>query len=119
MENWLNPTALVSAATVFATVIGAMIAIAKERRAAPIDKKTVEMATTTAISTASKQAVETSTLLNERLENENKRVIEEARESRLKVALWEIWYNTMSEQWDIVRQNENPPDAPRSERPTE
>lgn len=116
MENWLNPAALVSIATVFATIVGAIVAIVKERRAAPIDKKTVEMATTTAISNASRQTIEGSMMLNERLDTENKRLLDEAKESRHKVTVWETWYNVVVDQWTLLRQSDHAPDAPKYER---
>ena len=117
MENWFSPAALVSIATVFATLVGAIVAIVKERRAAPIDKKTVEMATTTAISNASRQTIEGSVMLNERLDAENKRLVDETKEERRRVTVWETWYNVLVDQWDMLRQVDHAPDAPRYERP--
>ena len=119
MEEWLNPSALGSLAAILVSLVTAAVTIAKEKRAAPIDRKTAEMATTTAIAAASKTTIEAAMAVNEKLDAESDRKTEEINkmhkalaEEQSKVDLWHQWYAMLVSQWEVLRRYPHPPLQP-------
>lgn len=112
MEQWLNPQALGAIGALIGAVVGALIAVLKYRSSTPIERKTAEIATTSAITSAGKTMVETAVIINERLENQISRMYIDFEYEHLKADLWEKWYNDLWNNWDAFRKSPKAPASP-------
>lgn len=108
MEQWANPQAIGAIAALLTAVVTSIIAFVKDRRSAPIDRKTAELATTTVITDASKSTVETVLLVTKMIEDDLK-------EARKELRGWEKWYSILSDTWGTVRQQKYPPVKPEED----
>ena len=105
MEEWANPQTIGAVAALVVAVVTSLTTWLKDRRSAPIDRKTAEMATTTAITVASKSTIETALAISERSEKDFE-------DERKKVGVWERWYDGLVGKWHEVRHSEQPPARP-------
>jgi hypothetical protein len=112
MEEWTSPQALSAIAALIVAIVTSLVQFLKDRRSAPIDRKSAEMATTTAITAASKTTIEAAILINEKLAADNDRIDEDFRDEIRKVRAWERWYAALSAAWDEIRQQVHPPEKP-------
>lgn len=112
MEQWLNPQALSAFAALITSVSTALFLVIKDRREAPIERKTAELATATAISDAGKTIVDSAMAINEKMAEQSVRLNDEIKVLRNRVCLWERWHNSLRDTWDTVRTNEHAPDGP-------
>ena len=112
MEQWLNPQALSAFAALITSVSTALFLVIKDRRVAPIERKTAELATATAISDAGKTIVDSAMAINEKMAEQSVRLNDEIKVLSNRVRLWEHWYNNLRDTWDTVRTNEHAPDGP-------
>ena len=84
----------------------------KGSQGAPIERKTAELATATAISDAGKTIVDSAMAINEKMAEQSVRLNDEIKVLRDRVCLWERWHNNLRDTWDTVRTNEHAPDGP-------
>ena len=112
MEQWLNPQAMSAFAALITSVSTALFLVIKDRRGAPIERKTAELATATAISDAGKTIVDSAMAINEKMAEQSVRLNDEIKVLSDRVRLWERWYNNLRDTWDKVRTNEHAPDGP-------
>ena len=113
MESWLSPQSLTGIAALITAAVSAVVMWLKDRRAAPIDRQTAELATTTAITVASKTTIDSALAITERLREENQRISDDLENERSKVATWERWYSVLIAQWDAIRRGPNVPLGPK------
>ena len=112
MEQWLNPQAMSAFAALITSVSTALFLVIKDRRVAPIERKTAELATATAITDAGKTIVDSAMAINEKMAEQSVRLNDEIKVLSNRVRLWERWYNNLRDTWDKVRTNEQAPDGP-------
>ena len=112
MEQWLNPQAMSAFAALITSVSTALFLIIKDRRGAPIERKTAELATATAITDAGKTIVDSAMAINEKMAEQSVRLNDEIKVLSDRVRLWERWYNNLRDTWDKVRTNKDAPDGP-------
>lgn len=119
MDGLANQAFLSTAGAIVAMLVSitsAIIMILKHKNSAPIDKRTAELATTTALAAASKTHVDTALALNVKLTSENTRLDSELSSERRKVSQWEQWFTRIMSGWSVIRSSENPPAGPIYER---
>ena len=106
MEQWwANPQTIGAIGTLIAALVSSIFVFIKDRRSAPIDRKTAELATTTAIKDASRSTIETVLLVNQLIE-------EDLRENRKKLHAWERWYSNLVGAWSSMKNQSSPPPRP-------
>ena len=112
MEQWLNPQAMSAFAALITSVSTALFLVIKDRRGAPIERKTAELATATAITDAGKTIVDSAMAINEKMAEQSVRLNDEIKVLSNRVRLWERWYNNLRDTWDKVRTNKDVPQGP-------
>ena len=112
MEQWLNPQALSAFAALITSVSTALFLVIKDRRGAPIERKTAELATATAMTDAGKTIVDSAMAIHEKMAEQSVRLNDEIKVLSNRVRLWEHWYNNLCDTWDKVRTNKDAPQGP-------
>ena len=103
---------LMSIIPLIVSLASAIVMIIKDRRSAPIERKTADVASFTSLSNASKVNVDMALALADRLADENERYLNTISEQDKKIIGWQHWYNVLRTDWELLKANDVPPDSP-------